>query len=239
MWAQKNSTRRNSRALLRLTRTSAHKITVTASGNATVKARFSRLILRALGWRVEGEKPPHTRYVLIAAPHTSNWDFPMMILFAWAFGIKISWMGKASLFAPPFGWIMRMLGGIPVSRDGTTRLVDEMVSAFSRRENLVLVVPTEGTRARTEYWKSGFYHIARGAGVPIVPSYLDFGEKRGGFGPPLEVSGDVCKDMQHLRTFYLPMRGLYPDGFGPVRLREEEAADQTQAMPAPRENQRE
>ncbi len=187
-----------------------------------MRRKFARALLRALGWKIEGEKPLHRKYVLIAAPHTSNWDFPLMILFGWAFDISISWMGKQSLFTPPLGWVMRALGGVPVDRRTSGNLVDAMVGAFAEREALVLVVPTEGTRARAEYWRSGFYHIATGAGVPIVPSYLDFGQKRGGFGPALPVSGDLGRDMELLRGFYAPMQGLYPEQFGPVRLREED-----------------
>ncbi len=192
---------------------------------------FARALLTALGWKIEGGKPLHHKYVLIAAPHTSNWDFPLMMLFAWAFGIRINWMGKHSLFKPPYGWVMRALGGVPIQRRSNNNVVEAMVEAFAEREELALVVPAEGTRARTEFWKSGFYHIARGANVPIVPSYLDFGQKRGGFGPALPMSGDVKRDMGLLRGFYAPMKGLYPDQFGPVRLREEEqtAPDQRRA----------
>jgi 1-acyl-sn-glycerol-3-phosphate acyltransferase len=100
-------------------------------------------------------------------------------------------------------------------------VVSGMVETFSEMPGLVLVVPTEGTRKRMDYWKSGFYHIARGAGVPIVPSYLDFGQRRGGFGPALVPGDDIRADMQYLRDFYAGMSGKYPDQFGPVRLREE------------------
>ena len=186
---------------------------------------FARKLLTLLGWKIEGEKPLHTSYVLIAAPHTSNWDFPLMILFAWAFDIRMSWMGKHSLFHPPFGWVMRALGGVSVDRREGGNLVEALVGEFMEREELVLVVPAEGTRARADYWRSGFYHIARGAAVPIVPSYLDFSQKRGGFGPAVPVTGDVSRDMAVLRDFYAPMRGLYPDQFGPVRLREEDTPE--------------
>jgi 1-acyl-sn-glycerol-3-phosphate acyltransferase len=190
-----------------------------------VRRRFARGLLRALGWTIEGEKPVHRRYVLIAAPHTSNWDFPLMILFGWAFNISYSWMGKQSLFHKPYGWIMRQLGGIPIERGRSGSNVDAMASAFADTEELVLAVPAEGTRARAEYWKSGFYHIARVAGVPVVPSYLDFGKKRGGFGPALELSGDMTMDMNRIRSFYAPMVGLHTEKFGPVRLREESAEE--------------
>lgn len=190
---------------------------------------FARALLRALGWKIEGEKPAHKKYVLIAAPHTSNWDFPLMILFAWAFDIRISWMGKASLFRRPFGWVMHALGGIPIERRYTGNMVYAMAEAFGERDELVLVVPAEGARARRDYWKSGFYYIARDADVPVVPSYLDYGQRRGGFGPALKVGTNLPMEMQTLRDFYAPMAGLYPDQFGPVRLREEDEPPYSQA----------
>jgi len=186
-----------------------------------MKQRLARLLLHTLGWELEGTRPEHDRYVLIAAPHTSNWDFPLMLVFAFVFDIKISWMAKHSLFFPPLGWFMRALGGMPIVRHQNKNVVDAMVHAFSTTPRLVLVVPAEGTRERTEYWKSGFYHIARQAGVPIVPSFLDFGQKRGGFGTALETSGDIQADMQYFRDFYADMQGKFPAKFGPVRLMEE------------------
>lgn len=186
-----------------------------------MKRKIARMILRLAGWRIEGERPMHSHFVLIAAPHTSNWDFPLMLLFAAAFDLKVSWLAKHSLFFPPMGWIMRALGGVPVERHKNRDVVSGMVEAFTGRPGLVLVVPTEGTRKRMDHWKSGFYHIARGAGVPIVPSYLDFGQRRGGFGPALSPSGDIREDMQYFRDFYAGMSGKYPGQFGPVRLREE------------------
>jgi 1-acyl-sn-glycerol-3-phosphate acyltransferase len=186
-----------------------------------VKQRLARWLLKVLGWRIEGSRPVTDRYVLIAAPHTSNWDLPLMLAFGAAFDMKIRWMAKHNLFHPPLGWLMRSLGGMPIFRHETRNVVDEMADAFDTNDQLILVVPTEGTRERTEYWKSGFYHIARKAGVPIVPSYLDFGEKRGGFGPALQPTGDVGSDMQYFRDFYRDMTGKFPQKFGPVRLKEE------------------
>ena len=187
-----------------------------------MKSWFSRRLLGALGWTIEGKKPDCARCVLIAAPHTSNWDFPLMMLFAWSFGMRISWMGKKSLFRAPYGWIFRLLGGIPIDRSVSGNVVESMANALNAHAALTLVVPTEGTRARVDYWKSGFYNIARTACVPIVPSYLDFSQKRAGFGEPFVVSGDVHVDMDYLRDFYAPMQGKYPENFGPVRIREEE-----------------
>ena len=188
-----------------------------------MKQRLASGLLRLLGWRLVGARPQFDRYVLIAAPHTSNWDFPLMLLFGFAFDIKIMWMAKHSLFRPPMGWIMKALGGLPIVRHENRNIVETLADEFNRGLPLVLVVPTEGTRARAEYWKSGFYHIARKASVPIVPSFLDYGRKQGGFGPALELSGDVKIDMQYFRDFYVGMKGLYPENFGPIRLKEEEA----------------
>ena len=189
-----------------------------------MKQRFAQWLLRRLGWRLEGAKPEHDRYVLIAAPHTSNWDLPYMLDFAMAFDIKITWMAKHSLFFPPMGWILRAMGGMPIVRHKNKNVVASMVEVFDKIPHLVLVVPTEGTRERTQFWKSGFYHIARQAGVPIVPSFLDFGRKRGGFGPALQTSGDLHADMQYFRDFYAGMAGKFPDRFGPVKLQEEQSS---------------
>lgn len=186
-----------------------------------MKQRFARWLLQLAGWQIDGTRPTFDRYVLIAAPHTSNWDFPLMLAFAAAFDIKVTWMAKHSLFFPPMGWVMRALGGMPVFRHENRNVVDTMVDVFDEVNRLVLVVPTEGTRERTEYWKSGFYHIARQADVPIVPSFLDFGRKRGGFGPALVVSDDVGRDMAYFRAFYAGMAGKFPAKVGPIRLREE------------------
>ena len=186
-----------------------------------MKKRLARWLLKLLGWQLEGARPDFDRYVLIAAPHTSNWDFPFMLVFAAAFDIKVTWMAKHSLFFPPMGWIMRAMGGMPIIRHENRNVVGSMVEVFRTIPHLVLVVPTEGTREKTEYWKSGFYHIARQASVPIVPSFLDFGRKRGGFGPAMQTSDNVTADMQYFRDFYTGMTGKFPDQFGPIQLKEE------------------
>jgi 1-acyl-sn-glycerol-3-phosphate acyltransferase len=191
-----------------------------------MKKRLARWLLHLTGWELVGARPECDRYVLIAAPHTSNWDFPLMLVFAAAFDIKVTWMAKHSLFYPPMGWIMRLMGGMPIIRHKNQNVVDAMVEAFDLQSHLVLVVPTEGTREKLEYWKSGFYHIARQAKVPIVPSFLDYGSKRGGFGPALAMTGNVQSDMQYFRDFYQGMKGKFPDKFGTVQLKEEnEGAD--------------
>ena len=178
-------------------------------------------ILHLLGWKIEGNRPQMQHCVMIAAPHTSNWDFPMMMLFTAAFELKIRWMAKHNLFRPPLGLIMRALGGVPIIRHRKSNMVTSMIEQFKKQEQFILVVPAEGTRGRTEHWKSGFYHIAHGAGVPILLSYLDYSKKRGGFGPEVPTSGNIEADMDILRNFYAPMQGKFPDLSGPVELREE------------------
>ncbi|HEY7776100.1 MAG TPA: lysophospholipid acyltransferase family protein [Kineobactrum sp.] len=187
-----------------------------------MKKQLARWLLQLTGWRLAGARPECDRYVLIAAPHTSNWDFPLMLIFAAAFDIRITWMAKHSLFHPPMGWVMRALGGIPIMRHKKQNVVASMVAAFEAAPQLVLAVPVESTRERSEYWKSGFYHIAHQAQVPIVASFLDFGNRRGGFGPPVAASGDLHSDMQYFRDFYVGMEGKFPEQFGPVRLQEEQ-----------------
>lgn len=187
-----------------------------------IRRALARLFLAATGWQPEGERPAPRRYVLIAAPHTTNWDFPYLLAFAEHFDMRIAWLGKASLFRPPFGGLMRRLGGIPIERSRRENRVAAMARVFSEHADLGLVVPAEATRSRTDYWKSGFYYIALTAGVPIVMAYLDYARKRGGIGPAFVPSGDVRRDMERVRAFYADKQGKYPRAFGPVRLREED-----------------
>ena len=192
---------------------------------------LARAFLAMTGWKPDGIRPEPRQFILIAAPHTTNWDFPYLLAFAEYFELEISWMGKHTLFKWPFGTIMRALGGIPVQRHKRGKLVESLAALFDAYPDLGLVVPAEGTRARVDDWKSGFYHIARAAQVPIVMSYLDYSQKRGGFGPAFHPSGDVRKDMDAVRAFYEGKQGKYPELFGPIRLREEEATDNPASEP--------
>ncbi len=186
-----------------------------------MKQLLARAFLKLTGWTAHGPRPDARRYVLIAAPHTSNWDLPYLLAFAWLYGIRISWMGKHQLFTPPFGWIMRKLGGVPVRRDQRGDLVAQMARVIDAADAICLVVPAEGTRGYVPHWKSGFYHIARTAEVPIVPSYLDYSRRVGGFGPAILPTGDLSIDMDEIRNFYADKQGKYPELFGEVRLKEE------------------
>jgi 1-acyl-sn-glycerol-3-phosphate acyltransferase len=181
------------------------------------------LYLRIFGWRVEGALPGG-KAVVIAAPHTSNWDMPMMLAVAYVLGIEPSWLGKRELFRPPFGALMRWLGGIPVVRSRRDNMVQQVAARFEAASSLYVVIPPSATRSRAKHWKSGFYHIARAADVPIVCAFLDYRRKLAGIGPSFVPSGDVCADMAKIRSFYETIEGKYPAQTTPVRLLEEEGA---------------
>ena len=176
--------------------------------NRLLKA-LSLAVLKATGWTVEGHLPPEAhKSVLIAAPHTSNWDLPYPLMVAFSLDLQVRWMGKSSIFSWPFGPVMRWLGGISVNREQSTNLV--AASAQSLRDTagpLQLIVPPEGTRSKTRYWKTGFYHIALGAQVPIVMAYMDYSRKRSGLGPIFHPTGDVAADMASIKAFYAPFKG--------------------------------
>jgi 1-acyl-sn-glycerol-3-phosphate acyltransferase len=187
-----------------------------------VRVLLGRSVLRSVGWRLEGAIPAAvTKGVVIAAPHTSNWDLFYMLAVAFALGISPRWLGKRQLFHWPLGLLMRGFGGIPVDRDRRGNLVEQAAAQLRDAESLFLVVPPSGTRSRAPYWKSGFYHIARAAGVPILCSYLDYPRKRGGIGLVF-VPGTLVGDMDRLRAFYRDIRGRYPDNETPIRLAEED-----------------
>lgn len=175
----------------------------------TVLRALSLLFLRVTGWKVEGALPGHaSKCVLIAAPHTSNWDLPYTLMVAFALNLQVYWMGKQSIFKRPFGAVMRWLGGIPVDRARSNNLVAASAAAIRAADGpLQLVVPPEGTRGKTRHWKTGFYHIALAAQVPIVLAYMDYARKVSGLGPVFEPTGDVDADMAAIKRFYATIKG--------------------------------
>ncbi len=186
-----------------------------------LKRRLGELHLRLTGWRLDGDKPALRKYVLIAAPHTSNWDLVHMLALSFVYEVRIAWLAKHTIFRGPFGWLFRRLGGIPVDRSAPHGLVADIARHFAVQDALVLVVAPEATRRRVEYWRSGFYQIARAARVPIVLGFLDYPRRRGGFGPAITPTDDVRADMDAIRAFYRNKVGRRPHCQGPVRLREE------------------
>jgi 1-acyl-sn-glycerol-3-phosphate acyltransferase len=170
---------------------------------------FSVLFLKLTGWKVEGALPAGVeKCVLIAAPHTSNWDLPYMLMVAYHRGLHPYWMGKASIFNFPFRSIMMWLGGIPVNREQSNNLVAASVDAINNANRpLQLVVPPEGTRSKVRQWKTGFYYIALGAKVPIVMAYMDYERKLTGLGTTLVPTGDIEADIKVIKAFYAPFKG--------------------------------
>ena len=181
----------------------------------TVLRALSLAFLRLTGWKVEGVLPANaSKCVLIAAPHTSNWDLPYTLMAAFVLGLRIHWLGKASLFRWPFGGVMRWLGGIAVDRSRPGGLVASAAETLAGDgPALQLVVPPEGTRGRTRHWKTGFWHIARQANVPIVMAYMDYERKVCGLGPLFTTSDDVEADLVVIKRFYAPIKGRRPDQF--------------------------
>ncbi len=181
----------------------------TTPGVNTALRALSRGFLRATGWQLSGQLPGgHPKCVLIAAPHTSNWDLPYTLMVAFALELNIHWMGKRQIFRWPFGVLMRWLGGIAVDRMQSTNLVAASAQALREAEGAVqLVVPPEGTRSQTRNWRTGFYWIAHEAGVPIVMAYMDYPRKLSGLGPVFTPSGDITADMVQIKAYYNQFKG--------------------------------
>jgi 1-acyl-sn-glycerol-3-phosphate acyltransferase len=169
---------------------------------------------RLKGWRTAETIPASVKKcVVIAAPHTSNWDFVYSLGCASILGVRLRYLAKRELFSFPLGYIMRATGGIPVVRNRNWKLVDVIIRLFQESDELKLMIPAEGTRKRVERWKSGFYHIALEAGVPVYLAYLDYEKKTAGFGKAIMLSGDKEKDAAVIRDFYKDKKGRYPEQF--------------------------
>lgn len=192
-----------------------HRTIFTTPVVNTLLRGFSLVFLKLTGWTVEGALPPQAaKSVFIAAPHTSNWDLPYTLMVAFALRLNPYWMGKHTIFKGPFGPVMRWLGGIAVNRDQANNLVAASAQAIREADSpLQLIVPPEGTRSKTRYWKTGFYYIAQTAGVPIVMAYMDYSTKRSGLGPLFQPTGDVDADMAAIKAFYAPFKGKNADQF--------------------------
>ena len=172
-------------------------------------------------WKLVTEPAPDRPTILIGAPHTSNWDFVLMLAIAWRLDMNVRWLGKHGLFKGWRGPIMRALGGIPVDRSNPSRIVDEVVEEVRSGKVFGLVVTPDGTRKGQTHWKSGFYRIAREAGLPVVLGYVDSSTRTAGLGPTLHLRGDAAADMDRVRAFYADKRGMRPENATPPRLRDE------------------
>ncbi len=177
--------------------------------NNPLTRTFGRVVLRLAGWHLDGVFPDVRKVVVIVAPHTSNWDFVVGVLALFALDIKISFLGKHTLFTGIFGKWMRSIGGIAVDRAKSNGIVGDTIDAINAAERIVFALSPEGTRQLDKGFKTGFLHIAHGANVPICLAYFDFSNKVVGFGHTMTASGDVAHDMQQVLAFYRPIRGRY------------------------------
>lgn len=184
----------------------------------SAKARWIRALLRLGGWELVGSAPEVRRCVVIFAPHTSNWDFPILLLVRFAFDRRVRYLGKHTLFRPPFGWFFRATGGIPVDRSRPHDVVRSIARRISDEDELWLAMAPEGTRQRTDHWKSGFYHIALEAKVPVLLAFIDARRRECGLGPLIELSGDAERDLERLRAFYADKAGIHPELASDVRF---------------------
>ncbi len=172
---------------------------------------ISILLFRISGWKTTGVVPPLKKFVVIAAPHTSAWDAVYGLGARYIFDIDISFFGKKEAFWFPLGCFLRSMGGIPVDRFASNDVVKHAVKMFSEREHLILAMAPEGTRQYAPQWRTGFYHIASQAKVPVVLAYIDFARKQVGIGPTFYPTGNMETDIETIKDFYRPIKGRYPE----------------------------
>ncbi|QIM23060.1 acyl-phosphate glycerol 3-phosphate acyltransferase [Phycicoccus sp. HDW14] len=185
-----------------------------------MRAALARAVLRAARWTAVGDVP--RTGILVGAPHTSNWDFVMMLLVMWRGGVTPRVLIKQELFRGPLGWLLQRLGGIPLDRDHPGEVVRRLVREARSGEPFLLILAAEGTREKGEYWKSGFWRIARSARLPIALAFIDGPSRTAGFGPTITATPDVRHDMDLVREFYRDKRGIHPERRTEPRLREED-----------------
>ena len=171
---------------------------------------FARFSLFILGWETQGRMPDLKKAILIAAPHSSNWDFVYFLLIIFKLKIPVHWMGKASMFIWPFKDLLKRLGGIPVDRSKKTNLVETMGRTIQRADHMIITIAPSGTRQQGGQWKSGFYHIANLAQIPLICGFVDYEKKQGGIGPLFVPTGNMDKDIQAIQAFYKDKTGKHP-----------------------------
>ena len=186
-----------------------------------VVPRLAAWALHVAGWTVRLAQPVPERCVVIFYPHTTNWDTVIGLCAKAMIGIRFHFVGKDTLFRFPLGRILARWGGIPVNRRSPAGFIGQMKAAFDRRREFRLALAPEGTRSRTDYWKSGFIRLAHEAGVPLALAYIDYPRREIGVGAYLDPGTDVAADMARIRAFYAGKVGLKPENQGPIRLHEE------------------
>lgn len=181
--------------------------------------RISQLILKLLGWQLKFQLPKSKKYVLIVYPHTSNWDFIFGMLAKWAMEMPLNWVAKHSMFWGPFRPLFIAMGGVPINRDKSIRFIQQNIDLFNSREQFSLGLMPEGTRAKTKVFKTGFYHIANGANVPIVLVYLDYKNKIVGTAKVITPSGDIERDFLIIKECYKNITGYNPKNQGDLKIK--------------------
>ena len=174
------------------------------------------ILFNILGWRVPNDFPSDIdKYIIIAAPHTSNWDFPIAVLTKFALGKEINFIGKHTLFKPPFGFIFRALGGTPVDRSKSTNMVQALIDIFNEKDKFIFALSPEGTRKKVSKWKTGFYHVALGAKVPVVMATLNFEKKEILINKPCYLDGNQKVDFEYFHNYFKNVNGKIPENFDP------------------------
>jgi 1-acyl-sn-glycerol-3-phosphate acyltransferase len=193
--------------------------TPASSRRVRLSQRIALLLIRLTGWKLVVNLPPTNKFVIVGAPHTSNWDLWHALLIMYGAGIRFNWVGKDTIFWWPLGILLRRLRGLPVNRRSRTNFVQQVVNLFAERESLAIAIAPEGTRSRAEGWRTGFYYIALGAEAPIALGYVDYATRTLGVGDSLTPTGDIDADFARIQAFYADKQGRWPALQGKVALR--------------------
>jgi 1-acyl-sn-glycerol-3-phosphate acyltransferase len=186
--------------------------------DGSLRARFAAWALGLAGWHVVLARPVPMKCVIVFYPHTSNWDFAIGLLTKWMIAVPVRFIAKDTLFVGPFARLFAHWGGIPVNRRASTGVIAQLAARFAVESDFRLAIAPEGTRSRTEHWKSGFYYLALEAGVPLALAFIDYPRRRIGIGTYLTPTGDPAADMAAIAAFYADKTGRHPERAGPVRL---------------------
>jgi 1-acyl-sn-glycerol-3-phosphate acyltransferase len=181
---------------------------------------FADFILKLIGWHFDDRLPAEKKFIVLGAPHTTNWDLPITLLCFWSTQKHISWVGKKQLFIGPLSYFFRALGGIPVDRSASTGFINQIADQFDITEEMILAIAPEGTRSKTDYWKTGFYYIALTAKVPICLAYVDYPNRTSGFGDVIIPSGDIHQDFEKIKLFYKDKTGKIPENQGEIKIKD-------------------
>ncbi len=185
--------------------------------------RLAALVLRLLGWQSVYTPPPGPKSVVLVYPHTSNWDFPLGVLFKAKHRVSINWAGKDTLFRWPLKGLLLWLGGVPINRRERSGTIRQLVDAFGRSESVCMCITPEGTRAHVDHWKTGFYQLALAVDAPLGLGFIDYGRKRIGIERWVRLSGDEARDLALFRDYYADKTGHYPENAGAIRFRDRRA----------------